>query len=363
MKGEPAGINPLGCSTSSKFSAMTNRDSKLESALSLIDKACQAGDVATAALLVQKRDFSLIRSFGKDGQRRAVFLLASVSKPLTATGVMILVDRGELSLSDPVRRFLPEFNGGERDLVTVRHLLTHTSGLPDMLPENIELRKRHASLEEFVAAICRTPLLFKPGTEVRYQSTGSLLAARIAEGITGVPFRDFLRQEVFFPLGMVQTSLGLGGRPLADMLKCQANGNDEWNRRGQDDWNWNSPYWRNLGAPWGGMHSTVEDLGRILDDFLYPSGRVLKPETAASMMVNQTAGLNDPWGLGWAVKPGTFGTMCSPRTFGHYGVSGTIAWSDPKTNLSCVLLTTKQVAQSRDGLLGQVSDLVAEWGA
>lgn len=342
---------------------MTNRGSKLKNAIHLIEAACQTGGISTAALLVQKRDFALIRSFGKGGHRRAVFLLASISKPLTATGVMVLVDRGELSLSDPVRKFLPEFTGGEREFVTVRHLLTHTSGLPDMLPENVELRRRHASQEEFVAAICRTPLLFTPGTEVRYQSTGSLIAARIAECITDMPFRDFLRQEVFVPLGMVQTSLGLGDRPLADMVMCQANGNDEWNRTGENNWNWNSPYWRNLGAPWACVHSTVEDLGKILDDFLYPSGRVLKPETAASMVVAQTARLNDPWGLGWAVKPGTFGMTCSTRTFGHYGTTGTIAWSDPKANLSCVLLTTKQVAQSRDGLLGQVSDLVAEWGA
>ena len=342
---------------------MTNRDIGLENAMSLVETACQTGNVATAALLVQKHDFSIIRSFGIGGHRRAVFLLASISKPLAATGVMTLVDRGELSLCDPVRKFLPEFSDGDRDLVTVRHLLTHTSGLPDMLPENIELRQRHASLGEFVAAICRTPLLFQPGSQVRYQSSGSLLAARIAEVIAGIPFRNFLKQEVFVPLGMVRTSLGMGGRSLADVMTCQAGGNDEWNRQGQEHWGWNSPYWRDLGTPWGGVHSTVEDLGRFLDDFLYPSGRVLKPETAASMILNQTPGLNDLWGLGWAVEPGMFGMKCSDLAFGHYGSSGTIAWGNPKTNLSCVLLTTKQVAHSRDGLLGQVSDLVAEWGA
>lgn len=337
-------------------------NSQLENAISLIEATCQTGAVSTACLLVQKRDFSLVSSFGKGSHRRAVFLLASISKPLTATGLMVLVDHGQLSLSDPVRKFIPEFSGDERDSVTVQHLLTHTSGLPDMLPENVELRKRHAPLDDFVAAICKTPLLFRPGTEVRYQSTGLLIAARIAECITGMTFRAFLKQEVFVPLGMVQTSLGLDGRSTANTVICEFTGNDEWNSSEDSHWGWNSAYWRDLGAPWGGIHSTVEDLGRILDDFLYPSGRVLKPETAARMIVNQAYGLNDPWGLGWAVKPGTFGMTCSPRTFGHYGVTGTIAWSDPKTSLSCVFLTNKQVAQSRDGLLGQVSDLVAEWG-
>ena len=134
-------------------------------------------------------------------------------------------------------------------MVTVEHLLTHTSGLPDMLPENIELRRRHAALEEFVAGTCKTPLLFRPGSKVSYQSMGILLAAEIAQRITKLPFREFLRREVFLPLGMRQTSLGLGGRRIEDTAQCQV--------EGKDDWNWNSRYWRDLGAPWGGVDSTA----------------------------------------------------------------------------------------------------------
>ena len=72
----------------------------------------------------------------------------------------------------------------------------------------------------------------------------------------------------------------------------------------------------------GGVHSTVEDLARLMDDFLSPSGRVLKPHTAAAMTTSQTA-LDEPWGFGWAVKPGMFGARCSAGTFGHFGVTGT----------------------------------------
>src|SRR5205814_8166739 len=123
--------------------------------------------------------------------------------------VMILRDRDRLQLSDPVRKFIPEFQGGDRDLITIQHLLTHTSGLPDMLPENTELRKRHAPLADFVAGVCRTPLLFKPGTEVRYQSMGILLAAEIVERVTGSRLRDCLHREVFEPTGMKAPALGL----------------------------------------------------------------------------------------------------------------------------------------------------------
>jgi len=331
--------------------AVALKKDRLAAAVALIEKAVGSGEVAAASLHVRQGGFTLSRGFGLARSAEAVFLLASITKPMTVTGVMILADRGELALSDPVRKFIPEFTGGERDVVAVRHLLTHTSGLPDMLPENVELRKRHASPKEFVAATCKTPLLFKPGSEVRYQSMGILLAAEIAERITGTPFRAFLRKELFERLGMRRTSLGLGGRKIADTQLCQVSGDE--------DWNWNSPYWRDLGAPWGGAHSTAPEVAKFLAMFLKPDGRILKRETTAAMIANQAPGLNTPWGLGWIVKPGTFGKKCSARTYGHNGSTGTVAWADPERGLSCVLLTTKPAAQSRDGLLGPVSDLVS----
>lgn len=167
--------------------------------------------MSAASLYVRQGDFVFQRAFGRAHDPDDVFLLASITKPMTAIGIMILADGGQLALSDPVHKYIPEFTGGDRQLVTIRHLLTHTSGLPDQLAENVELRKRHAGLKEFVAATCRTPLLFKPGTEVKYQSMGLLLAAEVAERVTKRPFRDFLRDELFRPAGMTKTSLGLGG--------------------------------------------------------------------------------------------------------------------------------------------------------
>src|SRR4030081_231711 len=116
-----------------------------------------------------------------------------------------------------------------------------------MPPNNDELRTRHAPLTAFVACVCHVPLLFKPGTQVRYQSMGILLAAEIVERITETPLREYLRRDVFEPLGMASTSLGMGGRKLADTAQVEVTGNDSWN--------WNSPYWRDLGSPWGGVHS------------------------------------------------------------------------------------------------------------
>ncbi len=324
---------------------------KLAPAINAVDAATRSGEVWAAALYVRQRNFSFARGFGRARSPETIFLLASITKPMTATAVMKLVELGRLKLQDPVSKHIPEFTGEDRNLITVRHLLTHTSGLPDMLPENTELRKRHAPLADFVAATCKTPLLFKPGAEVRYQSMGILLAAEIAQRITHRPFREVLDTHVFRPLRLRSTFLGLGGRKISDTAECQV--------PERSDWDWNSPYWRDLGAPWGGAHSTAPEVGRFLEVFLRPRGEVLDPRTAQSMVTNQTLGLNEPWGIGWMVKPGNFGAACSDRTFGHYGSTGTMAWADPETETICVLLTTKPAAQSRDGLLGPVSDAVS----
>ncbi|HXA03480.1 MAG TPA: serine hydrolase domain-containing protein [Bryobacteraceae bacterium] len=324
---------------------------RLDRAAELVDRAVAAGDVRAAVLDVRRGKQSFERAFGQARGPETVFIVASISKPMAATGVMLLVDRGKLTLSDPVQKFIPEFSGGDREMVTVQHLLTHTSGLPDMLPENIELRRRHAPLADFVAGTCRTPLLFRPGTKVSYQSMGILLAAEIAQRITKMPFREFLRREVFLPLGMRETSLGLGGRRIEATAQCQV--------EGKDDWNWNSLYWRDLGAPWGGVHSTAADISKFLNSFLRPNGLVLKRDTAAAMITNHTQGLNETWGLGWKLEPGGFGRVCSSLTFGHYGATGTVAWADPKAGMRCVLLTTWPAEQSQAKLLVPVSEAVA----
>ena len=220
-----------------------------------------------------------------------------------------------------------------------------------MLKNNTELRTRHAPLKDFVQGACRTPLLFKPGTQTKYQSMGILLAAEIVERVTRTRLRDFLRTEVFLPLGMRRTSLGLGGRAIADTAFSQT--------PDATDWNWNSPYWRDLGAPWGGAHATAADVAKLLQCFLNGGNPILKPATARAMITDQNPGL-DPWGIGWMLKPGSFGKACSARTFGHYGSTGTVAWADPQSKLACVLLTTRPASDSREGLLGPVSDLVAE---
>lgn len=277
----------------------------------------------------------------------SVFLVASVTKPVTAAAAMLLVERGQLSLQDPVCQIVPQFGTRGKEEVRVLHLLTHTSGLPDMLPENAELRQRHAPLSEFVAGICRCGLLFRPGTQIRYQSMGTAMLGEIVERLAGMPLREFVGRELFLPLGMSSTSLGI--RPeLADRVAQVRIPEEQWHT----DWHWNSPYWQGFGAPWGGMFAPVQDLAVFLQMFLsrgmYGGRQVLGASTAGAMVADQTSRmpglspetrLSQGWGLGW--KLGGWGDLGSPRSFWHSGATGTHVGADPQSGLACAVFTTQ----------------------
>lgn len=294
-------------------------------------------------------------------QADSVFLLASITKPVTAWALMMLVDAGEVSLDDPVQRYLPEFRGGARDQVKVRHLLSHTSGMPDMLPNNTELRRAHAPLSEFVRCALQTPLLFAPNSDFKYQSKGTLLAAEIVQRVSGQALRVFEKERIFDPLGMRNSSLGLGDRSIDELVWC---GLDSASNEDEDmrSWGWNTPYWRDLGAPWGGMHSNGRDLAVLLQTALnggvYGQERVLSSAASAAMVRDHNAHLSAPWGLGWALADSIVWNRCgeltSPSTFGHTGATGTVAWADPQRELICIVLTNKM----NDSLLRRVSNAV-----
>jgi len=331
------------------------RQDRLDKVEAILKGAADSGEVLSASALVRQGKDERRWVVGKTRAKDPVYLLASITKPMTATAVMILADRGELKLTDPVNKFIPEFKGDGRDAVLIRHLLTHTSGLPDMLADNDALRTRHAPLADFVAGACRAPLGFAPGTRCRYQSMGILLAAEITERITKTRLRDFLKKSVFDPLGMKSTALGLGNFKLAATEQSQV--------PVQNDWDWNSPYWRDLGSPWGGAHSTTADVVRFLDSFREPNGRVIKAETAKAMVTNQNPGLNIAWGLGWMVGSGRLAKPTSADTFGHSGSTGTVCWADPKTGIRMALLTTLPANLSGKTVLNPVCNAVAEAGA
>ena len=309
----------------------------------------------------------------------AVFLVASITKPIVASAALLLAERGLLTLSDKVIDYVPEFGRNGKNGVRIRHLLTHSSGLPDMLPDNVELRRQHAPLTAFVEGTCEVELAFGPGRDVRYQSMGFALLGEIIARVTGMPCAEFVRRELFEPLGMTDSWLGLpehcfeagaSGETFVDRV-VEIRVPDE--QTGQD-WNWNSRYWRMLGAPWGGLLTTPADLGRYCRMMLgHADGdaAVLSPATIAAATKNQLAEMPDipeadrrtkPWGLGWRLNwpahSANFGDFLGSRTYGHWGATGTVLWIDPDPDAFLVLLTTRP-QEPHGTWLARVSNAVA----
>ncbi|MBI3863783.1 MAG: beta-lactamase family protein [Planctomycetia bacterium] len=261
--------------------------------------------------------------------------------------------------------YVPAFRREGRHAVTIRHLLTHTSGLPDMLSNNNELRAANAPLSEFVAGACTCPLDFPPGRGVQYQSMGFAMLGEIIRQVSGRSCAQFLHDEIFSPLGMRDTALGApdawfnGPKPkverIAEVLI------PEGTEMAQDDarhWNWNSRYWRQLGVPWGGLLTTPADLARFgqmllgqgrLGDVQIVSRAGIEAATRNQLEAMREVHADDrrtrPWGLGWrlnwAAHSANFGDLLGPRSFGHWGATGTLMWVDPDLDACAILLTTK----------------------
>jgi CubicO group peptidase (beta-lactamase class C family) len=352
----------LGAALSAPILAAMKRD-RFDAAADVLAKAAAGGQVHAASLCVRHGKELFARSFGAAASPDAMFLLASITKTLTAAAVVTLVDREKLRLDDPVAKFIPEFSAGPRSRITITQLLTHVSGLPDQLPENQELRRRHAGLPDFVQAAVRTPLLFDPGARYSYSSMGILLASEVAQRITSVNFLEFVDRAVFQPLEMKHAAMGLGRFKREDIVRNQVENAAPESGAGDPsakEWDWNSPYWRALGAPWGTAHASAPDVARFFAEFLHPTDRMMKPETARLMVKNTNPEGFAPRGLGFAMGSKAASPGCSEKTFSHSGSSGTFAWADPATDTVCVVLTTLPARAVTPHPYRVAADLVAK---
>jgi CubicO group peptidase (beta-lactamase class C family)/glyoxylase-like metal-dependent hydrolase (beta-lactamase superfamily II) len=287
----------------------------------------------------------------------SIFWIASMSKPVLATLLLMLQDEGLLSVDDPVEKYLPEFKGlktvdGEPAPITIRHLLTHTSGLGEITAGQARDCKTLASVIPLYVA---KPVGFTPGSKWVYCQSGINTGGRIAEVVTGEPLDKLLQRRLFDPLGMKDTTFYLTEEQLPRLARS-------YRRTDQEDLevtdirflNGQSPTSRDrFPAPNGGLFSTASDYARFCQMVLRGGDlggkRYLKPETVKLMTTIQTAGLKtgftegNGWGLGWCVvrEPQGVTAMLSPGTFGHGGAYGTQAWIDPKTKRVDILMVQR----------------------
>ena len=287
----------------------------------------------------------------------SIFWIASMSKPVLATLLLMLQDEGLLSVDDPVEKYLPEFKGlktvdGKPARITIRHLLTHTSGMGEITADQARDSKTLASVIPLYVA---KPVAFTPGSKWVYCQSGINTGGRIAEVVTGEPLDQLLQRRLFDPLGMKDTTFYLTEEQLPRLAKSYRR-TDKGDLEATDIrfLNGKSPTSVDqFPAPNGGLFSTTADYARFCQMVLrggeLDGKRYLKPETVKLMTTIQTAGLKtgftegNGWGLGWCVvrEPQGITAMLSPGSFGHGGAYGTQAWIDPGAKRIYILMVQR----------------------
>jgi D-alanyl-D-alanine carboxypeptidase len=280
--------------------------------------------------LIHHRGYGLANvELGVAVEADTVFPICSISKPITATLVMMLVEDGLLDLDTPVRRYLPAF---DHDAITLRHLLTHTSGLANYNAGERFLRhegRLALPAAERLAFLLAQPAKFTPGERYAYCNTGYVLLGFVIEAATGRRFHDVLRERVFRPCGMDQSSL------LDDqgIVAKRASGYELGKRGLQNAW-YQSLSWRG-GA--GGIASTVGDLVRWMQAFKTDRlvGAASRSEMLRPVMLND--GSTFDYGLGWGT--GAYhGHDAYLHTGGGFGYSGELM-RFPEADTTVVLLS------------------------
>lgn len=334
---------------------------------SFVEKGRTAGMVT---LLAHKGKVLQLSALGfqdlenqKPMKEDTIFQIASMTKPITCVGIMILAEDGLLSIADPVEKFLPGFaklqirEKAEGDIeeirkpkrkITLRDLMTHTSGMSGGYPEEFKdlFAKRDHTLAEAVEAFPARFLDFEPGTKWGYSNMGIATLGRIIEVVSGKSYDEFLTERVFNPLGMSDSHFFVPESKhdrIATIYKLE---NDKLAKADVDQYRIGAKY----PAPEAGLYSTAPDLFRfyqmMLNGGTLDNQRILTRQSVELMTANHTGDLQAGFspgigfGLGWAVVRNTEGMfrLNSIGTFGHGGLWKTYGWIDPKKELVGVIL-------------------------
>ena len=293
----------------------------------------------------------------------SIFWIASMSKPITAIAVLMLMEDGELSLDDPIAKYVPELAGlktadGKTPRITIRHLLTHTSGMGEATDEE---SKTARTLSDLIPAFASKPLAFEAGSKWQYSQSGILTLGRIVEIVSGVPFEVFLRNHIFDPLGMKDTTFYLSEAQMPRWVIPARRESDQLVPAEIGLLNGHPPTWRgHYPASNGGLFSTAPDYTRLAQMLLNGGAldgrRYLTADSVRMMSTVQTGDLvtgftpGNGWGLGVCIvrQPQDVTEMLSPGTFGHGGVYGTQFWIDMKRGVTLIMMIQRSNFKNAD---------------
>jgi CubicO group peptidase (beta-lactamase class C family) len=291
-----------------------------------------------------------------------IYDLASLTKPLV-TGLLCArhVEAQALSLDDPVSRHLTEFDRADKSVITIRQLLTHTSGLPAWLPLYLLADDQDKTL----AAIAEQPLRGKPATRVTYSDLGFIVLGCLLQRMAGMNLESLTQKEIIAPLDLTRTFFNPAQAARTGIAACE-NGNAYERDMCERDFP-AKPYakWR-AGTVWGEVHdgnayflggtaghaglfSTANETLTLANQFIAAQSSLLKDETCEFFRQNMTEGLNEARSFAWqlaATKDSTAGTSLPPDAFGHTGFTGTSCWIDAERQRVFILLTNRTHARS-----------------
>ena len=275
----------------------------------------------------------------------SLFDLASLTKVIaTTTAAMQLFDAGKLQLDAPVADYLPRFRQSGKESVTIRRLLTHTSGL---IPYRRFYETGTLAPEALIDSVLSESLEYEPGAEMRYSDFGMIALMLAIERIAGQPFDEYAREHIFEPLGMRDTGFMPSGAPNPDAVPTERDYIFR-NRLVQGEVHDENAWLLGGVAGHAGLFSTVEDLAKFAH-MLVNDGRAngepfISPETLRLFTTVEDSSISTR-ALGWDTKSpegySSAGAGFGPASFGHTGFTGTSFWVDPDTDLFVILLTNR----------------------
>jgi beta-glucosidase-like glycosyl hydrolase/CubicO group peptidase (beta-lactamase class C family) len=347
MAANPMLVQPMGAT----------EEKQLQPAFDVIQKAIVEKAFPGATLAVGYRGKVSVHAFGKlsyDGKSATTNLstmydIASLTKVAATTTLVAKLAEGDfavpLDLDAKIERYLPEWASGPnaewRHKVTVRHLLTHTSGLPAFK----EYWRTSKGKQDTLARIFAEPLEYEPGTKEIYSDLGIILMAEIIERLTGRTLDDLARSTIFSPLGMKDTMYRPPKKLWLQIAPTEID-NDLRHRLVQGEVHDENAFAIGGVSGHAGLFSTAPDLAAfcqmLLNGGVYAHQRILRRATIAQFTARQqlSGGART---LGWAVptEGGSSGHYFSAHSFGHTGFTGTSIWIDPDRQLFVVLLTNR----------------------